>query len=65
MTLELPVRVGGGVTTVRMKVLHTILLLTESATNSIYMLLCRLVLFRRVLARFSLKGTLELGNSVL
>ena len=29
------------------------------------MLLCRLVLFRSVLARVNLKGMLELGNSVL
>lgn len=65
MTLELSVTVGGGVKTVRMKVLHTIPFVDSLRRKSIYMLLCRLVVFRRILARVNLKGMLELGNSVL
>jgi hypothetical protein len=64
VTLEVSVTVGGGVPTVLVKVLHTIQFADSVRVEQYLYALCRLVLFRRVLTRISLKGMLEVGNSV-
>lgn len=65
MILEVSVTVGGGVTTVLMKVLHTIPFV-DSLRPTVFLCSCVFwFCFAEYLTRVSLTGILELGNSVL